>query len=124
MTDGLDLIDPLQPQRRWWRFPVDAWQRSLPLRVVSTTFVASVVVMVLGGILLMQQAAIGVLNAKDQAANGQANFAVRTAQSKLDALNIDSDTNINDTLAGILTDISDKSGSTGGYYVIVESQLG
>jgi two-component system sensor histidine kinase MtrB len=125
VTDGLEpLIDPLQPQRRWWRLPVDAWQRSLPLRVVSTTFIASVVVMVLGGILLMQQAAIGVLNAKDQAANGQANFAVRTAQSKLDALNIDSDTNINDTLAGILTDISDKSGSTGGYYVIVESQLG
>jgi two-component system sensor histidine kinase MtrB len=125
MTDSLDsLIDPLRPERRWWRWPVDAWQQSLPLRVVVTTFVASVIVMVLGGILLMQQAAIGVLNAKDRAATTQASQAARTAQAKLDALNIDSDTNINDTLAGILTDISDRTGSTGGYYVIVESQLG
>ena len=126
MTEGLqtEIADPHRPRRRWWRLPVDAWQRSLPLRVVSTTFVASVIVMVLGGVLLMQQAAIGVLNAKLSAATIQASQAARSAQSRLDALNIDSDTNINDTLAGILTDISDKSGSSGGYYVIVESQLG
>ncbi len=119
------IIDPLRPpRRRWWRWPVDAWQQSLPLRVVVTTFVASVIVMVLGGILLLQQAAIGVLDAKTRATTTQATQAARTAQAKLDALNIDSDTNINDTLAGILTDISDRTDSTGGYYVIVESQLG
>lgn len=111
---------------RWWRFPLDAWQRSLPLRVVATTFTASVVVMVLGGVLLMQQAAIGVLDAKDRAATNQASQAARTAQSRLDALNIDSDHNPNEMLEGILTDISDRNGSnnTSGYYVILESQIG
>jgi two-component system sensor histidine kinase MtrB len=91
---------------------------------VVTTFVASVVVVLLGGVLLIQQAAIGVLEVKNRAASGQAAQAVSSVQSKLDALNIDSDTNINDTLAGVLTDISDRSGRESGYYVIVESQLG
>lgn len=119
--------DELRPPRRWWRWPLDAWQQSLPLRVVATTFLASVIVMVLGGILLMQQAAIGVLNAKESAATQQASQASNIAQDRLDALNIDSDTNITDSLAGILTDISDRSapsGASGGYFVIVVSNIG
>ncbi|SDR92336.1 MtrAB system histidine kinase MtrB [Microlunatus soli] len=118
--------EPDRPSRRWWRLPVDAWQQSLPLRVVATTFIASVVVMVLGGVLLMQQAAIGVLDAKSRAATGQAQQAARTAQSRLDALNVDSDTGPNELLEGILTDISDRNSSANSstYYVILESQIG
>lgn len=94
--------------------------------MVSTTFVASVIVMVLGGVLLMQQAAVGILNAKDKAATAQALQAARAAQSRLDALNIDTDTNVNELLEGILTDISDRGGdsNSSGYFVIMESQIG
>ncbi|MCE3275788.1 MAG: mtrB, partial [Propionibacteriaceae bacterium] len=53
---------------RWWRFPITWWRRSLPLRVVLTEFVASVLVLVLGGFLLMQQATIGVIDGKKAAA--------------------------------------------------------
>lgn len=126
MTD-VSSLDPLQQQRGrrwWWLVPLDLWQRSLPLRVVATTFIASVVVVLLGGVLLIQQASLGVLEVKYKAASGQAAQAVSSVQSKLDALNIGSDTNINDTLAGVLTDISDRGGRESGYYVIVESQLG
>ena len=31
----------------WWRFPITWWWRSLPLRVVLTVFLASVLVLVL-----------------------------------------------------------------------------
>ena len=44
---------------RWWRLRSAWWWRSLPLRVVLTVFVASVLVLVLGGFLLMQQATVG-----------------------------------------------------------------
>jgi two-component system sensor histidine kinase MtrB len=49
---------------RWWRFPITWWWRSLPLRVVLTEFLASVLVLVLGGFLLMQQATTGVIDGK------------------------------------------------------------
>ena len=64
---------------RWWRFPINWWWRSLPLRVVLTVFLASVLVLVLGGFLLMQQATIGVIDGKKEAAKNEARQAVNTA---------------------------------------------
>ena len=51
---------------RWLKVPLLWWWRSLPLRVVLTVFVASVLVLVLGGFLLMQQATIGVIDGQDR----------------------------------------------------------
>src|SRR5688500_19874419 len=70
---------------RWWRFPITWWWRSLPLRVVLTVFVASVLVLVLGGFLLMQQATIGVIDGKKETAKSDARQAVNTAQQQLNA---------------------------------------
>ncbi len=112
------------PAAAWWRRPIRAWRESLPLRVVSTTFIASLVVMVLGGVLLMQQAAIGVLSAKDRTATNQVVQAARTAQQRLNAQYLDNDTNVNEVLGEILGEISDKSGGSGGYDVLLESKLG
>lgn len=109
---------------QWWRRPLRTWQESLPLRVVVSTFIASVIVMVLGGVLLMQQAAIGVLSAKDRAATNQVSQAARTAQQRLDAQYLEDDSNTKDALGQILDEISDKSGGSGSYDVILESSLG
>ena len=68
---------------RWWRFPVNWWWRSLPLRVVLTVFLASVLVLVLGGFLLMQQATIGVIDGKKETAKNEARQAVNTARTAL-----------------------------------------
>ena len=51
------------------------WWRSLPLRVMLTVFVASVLVLVLGGFLLMQQASIGVIEGKTATASIEARQA-------------------------------------------------
>lgn len=109
----------------WWLCrPIRAWRESLPLRVVLSTFLASVIVMVLGGVLLMQQAAIGVLSAKEKAATNQVVQATRTAQRRLDAQYLDNDTSVNEILRQILAEISDKSGGSGGYEVLLESREG
>ena len=72
------------PPRRFWhawlRFPADLWWRSLPLRVIASVFVASVLVLVLGGFLLMQQASSGVIKGKEQVASDEARQAVNNAQ--------------------------------------------
>lgn len=123
VTDGAEAPGGSAETSRWWR-PFRAWQESLPLRVVLTTFVASVVVMVLGGVLLMQQAAIGVLSAKNRAATNQVAQAAHTAQLRLNAQYLDNDTNVHEVLGQILSEISDRSGGRGGYDVILESKLG
>ena len=114
----------LEQRRRWWRIPLDVWLSSLPLRVISTTFVASVVVLVFGGLLLMQQASAGVLNAKDRAATAQVTQAVATAQLRLDSLDYTNDTNINEVLRQVLDQISSRSGTDAQYQVILDTQVG
>ncbi len=111
-------------RRRWWRAPLDLWLSSLPLRVISSVFVASVVVLVLGGVLLMQQASAGVLTAKDRAATAQVTQAVATAQARLDSLDYTNDTNINEVLRQVLDQISSRSGSDSQYQVILDTQVG
>ena len=83
---------------RWWRFPITWWWRSLPLRVVLTVFVASVLVLVLGGFLLMQQATIGVIDGKKETAKSAARQAVNTAQQQLNAADLTGDVNVDKLL--------------------------
>ena len=80
MNVGIMVSIPRILKSRWWRFPITWWWRSLPLRVVLTVFVASVLVLVLGGFLLMQQATIGVIDGKKETAKNEARQAVNTAQ--------------------------------------------
>src|SRR5215207_3682662 len=95
---------------RWWRFPVTWWWRSLPLRVVLTVFVASVLVLVLGGFLLMQQATIGVIDGKEEAAKSEARQAVNTAQQQLDAADLTADVNVDKLLLDLATGFANRAG--------------
>ena len=62
-------------------FPVEWWWQSLPLRVISSVFGASVLVLVLGGFLLMRQASIGVMEAKWDSASIEARQALTPRSS-------------------------------------------
>ena len=66
----------------WWRFPANWWWRSLPLRVVLTVFLASVLVLVLGGFLLMQQATIGVIDGKKETAKNETRLRKNSAKKQ------------------------------------------
>jgi two-component system, OmpR family, sensor histidine kinase MtrB len=95
---------------RWWRFPVTWWWRSLPLRVVLTVFVASVLVLVLGGFLLMQQATVGVIEGKKQTAKDEARQAVNTAQQQLNAADLTGDVNVDKLLLDLATGFASRPG--------------
>ena len=94
---------------RWWRFPVTWWWRSLPLRVVLTVFLASVLVLVLGGFLLMQQATIGVIAGKKETAKNEARQAVNTAQQQLNAADLTSDVNVDKLLLDLATGFASRA---------------
>ena len=95
---------------RWWRFPVTWWWRSLPLRVVLTQFVASVLVLVLGGFLLMQQATIGVIDGKKETAENEARQAVNTAQQQLNAADLTGEVNVDKLLLDLATGFANRPG--------------
>jgi len=104
---------------RWWRFPVTWWWRSLPLRVVLTVFVASVLVLVLGGFLLMQQATIGVIDGKKETAKSEARQAVNTAQQQLNAADLTGDINIDKLLLDLATGFANRAGASEQFEVII-----
>jgi two-component system, OmpR family, sensor histidine kinase MtrB len=94
---------------RWWRFPVTWWWRSLPLRVVLTVFVASVLVLVLGGFLLMQQATTGVIDGKKETAKNDARQAVNTAQQQLNAADLTGEVNVDKLLLDLATGFASRA---------------
>jgi len=107
---------------RWWRFPITWWWRSLPLRVVLTVFVASVLVLVLGGFLLMQQATIGVIEGKKETARNEARQAVSTAQQQLNAADLTGDVNVDKLLLDLATGFSNRSGEQFEVIIMAPSQ--
>jgi two-component system, OmpR family, sensor histidine kinase MtrB len=82
----------------------------LPLRVVLTEFVASVLVLVLGGFLLMQQATVGVIDGKKQTAKDEARQAVNTAQQQLNAADLTGDVNVDKLLLDLATGFANRPG--------------
>jgi two-component system, OmpR family, sensor histidine kinase MtrB len=109
---------PRVVKARWWRFPITWWWRSLPLRVVLTVFLASVLVLVLGGFLLMQQATAGVLDGKMQTAKNEARQAVNTAQEQLNAADLTGDVEVNKLLLDLATGFANRAGQ---FEVIITS---
>ena len=107
---------------RWWRFPITWWWRSLPLRVVLTQFVASVLVLVLGGFLLMQQATIGVIDGKKEAAKSAARQAVNTAQQQLNAADLTGDVNDDKLLLDLATGFANRAGEQFEVIIITPEQ--
>src|SRR5688572_7075185 len=107
---------------RWWRFPITWWWRSLPLRVVLTQFVASVLVLVLGGFLLMQQATIGVIDGKKEAAKSAARQAVNTAQQQLNAADLTGDVNVDKLLLDLATGFANRAGEQFEVIIIAPDQ--
>ncbi len=96
----------------WWKAPARWWWRSLPLRVVLTVMVASVLVLVLGGFLLMQQATIGVLDGKQAAAETEARQTLNDAQQKLDAAVLTGATDTDKLLLDLAIGFASRSGGS------------
>ncbi len=96
------------------RAPVRAWLTSLPFRVIVTTFIGSVIIMVLGGFLLVRQASNGILAAKRQASVQEASTALDRMQQQLRQSNSDSS-----SIYERLNQLANELGTQAGQYRIV-----
>ena len=106
----------------WWRRPLFWWSSSLPFRVTSTVFLASVVVLVLGGFLLMQQATLGVLSGKRESAGNEARQAVNSAQAQLNATDLSGEVNVDKLLYDLAFGFANRSGGSEQYQVIISAR--
>jgi two-component system sensor histidine kinase MtrB len=96
------------------------WWRSLPLRVIASVFVASVLVLVLGGFLLMQQATAGVLRGKQEVARNEARQAVNNAQQTLNAADLTGDdANVEQLLVDLAISFVNRSGGNEQFEVVL-----
>jgi two-component system, OmpR family, sensor histidine kinase MtrB len=106
----------------WLKVPLLWWWRSLPLRVVLTVLVASVLVLVLGGFLLMQQATIGVVDSKTEAAEGVARQVVNDAQRQLNAADQTGNVDPDQGLIDLATQIANQGGGSDQFDVIIRAR--
>ena len=109
----------------WLKVPLLWWWRSLPLRVVLTVFLASVLVLVLGGFLLMQQATIGVVKGKTDAAKSVARQVVNDAQQQLNAADqtaADANSDVDRRLIELATQFANQGGSRAQFDVIIRAR--
>lgn len=95
-----------------WRTPLTWWRRSLPLRVIVSVFVASVLVLLLGGFLLMQQATVGVIDGKKATAEVESRQTINDAQLKLDAADLTGVADAEYLLLDLVKGFADRSGGS------------
>jgi two-component system sensor histidine kinase MtrB len=105
--------------RSLWPWVSGWWWRSLPLRVILSVFLASVLVLVLGGFLLMKQATTGVLDAKEASVRNEARQAINTAQQQLNGADLTGDVNVDKLLTDLAFGYANRSGGSDQYEVII-----
>src|ERR671914_2544976 len=103
----------------WLKVPLLWWWRSLPLRVVLTVFLASVLVLVLGGFLLMQQATAGVVDGKTETAKNEARLAVDAAQQQLNAADLTQEVAADKLLLELASGFANRGGGRARVCVIL-----
>ena len=106
----------------WLKLPLLWWWRSLPLRVVLTVFLASVLVLVLGGFLLMQQATAGVIDGKTETAKNEARLAVGAAQQQLNAADLTGELEVDKRLIDLASGFANRGGGSEPFEVILRAR--
>src|SRR5215218_1312629 len=103
----------------WSKWAANVWWRSLPLRVILSVFVASVLVLVLGGFLLMQRATSGVVEGKLESSETDARQAVTNAQQQLDATDLTGNVDTDMILVDLATNLANRASAGGQFETII-----
>jgi two-component system sensor histidine kinase MtrB len=97
------------------------WRHSLQLRVGTTTVLITGVVVLIIGILLVDQVAGGILRAKKQAALSQARVGLATASSVLSGVDAGVVADVADAQQQIRSSLTASGGSVGLFNIAIES---
>ncbi|WP_152364686.1 MtrAB system histidine kinase MtrB [Microlunatus speluncae] len=95
----------------WWKLPLNWWSRSLPLRVISSVFVASLIVVILGGFLIMRQASSGVIDTKKESVQSEAQAALSAAQETLNNATVSNSASANELFQTLAVNLAGRGGS-------------
>jgi two-component system sensor histidine kinase MtrB len=98
-----------------------SWRHSLQLRVGTTTVLVTGVAVVVIGILLVDQVAGGILEAKKQAAISQAKIGLPSAQGVLAAVDAGVVADVADAQQTITANLTASGGSAGLFSIVIES---
>ncbi|HEX7396275.1 MAG TPA: MtrAB system histidine kinase MtrB [Propionibacteriaceae bacterium] len=107
----------LDQARRLLRAPSRAWWGSLPLRVVGTTLIGTVLVLILGGWLLQQQAAAGIEKGKVAQAKAEASTALDIIESSLHDSTVQASST--ETMTRVALAAVERGSVGGQYHVLV-----
>lgn len=106
----MSLPSGIADDEPWWRLPLTWWSRSLPLRVISSVFLASLVVVILGGFLIMRQASSGVIDTKKNSVQAEAVAALSAAQETLDNSTVTSSASANELFTTLASNLAGRGG--------------
>jgi two-component system sensor histidine kinase MtrB len=111
--------------RSWWHWLHDRWQRSIQLRVVTTTLVLSVTVVSALGAALQGTIVDGLLREQADAATADASAGIVSAQRQIDAGDATDPATRNQLLTQVVEDLATRGGPAGRYDVVLmaSSQL-
>ena len=107
----------LDQARRLLRAPSRAWWGSLPLRVVGTTLIGTVLVLILGGWLLQQQAAAGIEKGKVASSLAEASTALDIIESSLHDSTVQASST--ETITRVALAAVERGSVGGQYHVLV-----
>ncbi|MFN2518756.1 MAG: MtrAB system histidine kinase MtrB [Jatrophihabitantaceae bacterium] len=110
-----------QPAQAAARAASHSWRHSLQLRVGTTTVLITGVVVLVIGILLVDQVAGGILRAKKQAAIGQAQIGLASAQQVLAGVDAGVAADVLNAQTQITADLTASGGSAGLFSIVIES---
>jgi two-component system sensor histidine kinase MtrB len=101
---------------------VHAWQRSLQVRVATTTLLITGTAVLVIGIFIVDQVAGGVLRAKREAAIGQAELGLDTARQALAGVDRSSPGDVAEAKSQITATLTSSGRSAGLFNIAIESE--
>ena len=87
--------------------------------MIASVFLASVLVLVLGGFLLMQQATLGVMEGKKESVRNESRQALFAAQQQLNAADPTGGANVDKLLTDLAFGYANRTGGTDQFEVII-----
>ena len=102
--------------------PLRLWSRSLPFRVVVSTLVAAIGILVATGWFLMDQSIRGIMAGKTQASVSEASVVVQSMQRDLNTTDLRT-TSVHERLTRLAREAANRGSVGNQYFVVVETPI-